>query len=237
MSAEHKRPLYAFGFVALLCVVMLGITIARGNAIDVFHEAVPIASNDSPAVGGSVPDERSRGTVEAKPAETVSLPNELSVDLTSAVSGTVVAAATSMGQESSQDSSQGDASTHDGGNQSTAHQTRSEKAAARAERKAERAAAKVERTAAKAERQAEKAAAKAARHAEKADRTAAQAQRKAARAAAKAERKAERAAAKAERRTERAAAKAERAAAKAERRAVKAVAKALRRAGLITGRR
>jgi hypothetical protein len=201
VGVDQKRPLVGFALVAVLCAVLMTISVGQGWGADIFRPGKPIAA----------PVEirhRALAPAEAQAAEgaAVSIPAELSAQplgvTVSEPRVKRVARAAARSEAQAQPEEQDEAE---------AQAPAPERQAVKAQHEADKAAAKAAREAAKAERQAAKTAAKAERDAAKA---AAKAERDAAKAAAKAERDAAKAAAKAERDAAKAAAKAERDAAK-----------------------
>ena len=178
VGVDQKRPLVGFALVAVLCAVLMTVSVGRGWGMDIFRPGKPIAA---PA------EVRHRAPVHAAEArsvarQTVTIPAELSAQpLGAAVPEPIskrVARATAQSQPDGQAATQ-----------SQAPERQADRATQRAERMATREA---DKAAAKAEREAEQAAAAAARDAERA---AAEAAREAEKAAAEAAREAEKAAA------------------------------------------
>jgi hypothetical protein len=163
VGVDQKRPLVGFALVAVLCAVLMTLSVGQGWGMDLFRPGKPIAA---PA------ELRHRAPVHADktqpiPHETVTIPAELSAQplgvATPQPVSTRVARATAA--QSPAPAPQADRAAQRA-------ERKAEKALAKLQRKADKAATKAERkaakTAAKAERDAEKAAAKAARDAEKA---------------------------------------------------------------------
>ena len=172
VGVDPRRPLLGFVLVAVLCAVLMTISVGRGFGVDLVHPGKPIAT---PPVRTPV---EPPADVVVVPAS-VTLPDGLSADPYAVVaSGGPVPASAS---EESASESTATESTPD-----TTVDTEATTSSPRVERKAHRAATKAERkadkAAAKAERKADKAAAKAGR---KADKAAAKAARDAAKAARK----------------------------------------------------
>ena len=182
VGVDQKRPLVGFALVAVLCAILMTLSVGQGWGVDIFRPGKPIAV---PAEAVRLAPAQEQPTAERG---AVSIPAELSAQpLGVAVSEPLskrVARATAQSEPDEQDDAQ-----------SPAPERQADSAAQRAERKADRAAAKAQRkadkAAAKALRKADKAAAKALRDAEKA---AAKAQREADKAAAQAARDADKAA-------------------------------------------
>ena len=227
VGVDQKRPLVGFAVVAVLCAVLMGVSIGRGSAItERFGPGRPIAAPAEHTLGGP------RGDAPVPRPTPVAVPAELSAQPLGVAVGSPVVKRQGAGSSSESQTTGSEAAVPD---PSAAGRTErnAERAAARAARLAGLAAVRADRlaakAAAKAERTADKAAHQAAekaqRRAEKAQEAAAKAERKAARAAAKAERKAARAAEKA---AEKAAAEAARSAAKAERDAARQAEKLAR---------
>lgn len=214
LSAEHKRPLYAFGAVTALCTFLLLSAIVRGDALSVaFHSPVPISAQADVAPAATA----AAAPVTAVPSSAVELPTELTPQ---PISREAARKSATAGFSDTRGTSAGDA----GDLSSTTLLETEVPEASTSGRSQEKAQHKVEQAATKATRKAEQAAAKAQRAA---DRAAAKVQREADRAAAKVQREAEKAAAKAQRATEKAAAKAQRATERAEEKAQRAAEKAL----------
>jgi len=220
VGVDQKRPLVGFAVVAVLCAVLMGVSIGRGSAItELFGPGRPIAAPAEHTLG------EPRGDATVPRPTPVAVPAELSAQPLGVAVGSPVVKRSGAGSPSGSQTTGSETAVPD---PSTAGRTEqnaernAERAAARAARLADLAAASAarlaEKAAAKAERTADKAAHRAAekaqRRAEKAQEAAAKAELKAARAAAKAERKAARAAEKAAAEAARSAAKAERDAAR-----------------------
>ena len=213
MGVDPKRPLVGFALVAVLCAVLMSVSVNRGWSLDFVQPGKPIASS----AGGRV--DRVPAPAAAEPVE-VGFPVELTAQPFAAPSParTKRAVATSASVPAA------DASAT---NETAADVTvAADTSGRRADRAEDRTARKAEKSAARAERKLARHEAKAER---KADREAARSQRKAEKAAAKAERKAEHAAAKAVRAAEKDAAKAARAAERDAAKAARADAKATRK--------
>ena len=216
VGVDQKRPLVGFAVVAVLCAVLMGVSIGRGSAItELFGPGRPIAAPAEHTLG------EPRGDATVPRPTPVAVPAELSAQPLGVAVGSPVVKRSGAGSPSDSQATGSETAVPD---PSTAGRTEqnaersaeraarlADLAAASAARLAEKAAAKAERTADKA---AHRAAEKAQRRAEKAQEAAAKAELKAARAAAKAERKAARAAEKAAAEAARSAAKAERDAAR-----------------------
>ena len=214
LSAEHKRPLYAFGAVTALCTFLLLSAIVRGDALSVaFHAAVPISAqaDAAPAEATVAP--------EAEPTAAAELPQELTPQSISRVvvrAGSDSSPQRSRGKDRAESATAAPATTFQADNAVTDASVRGEqKAQERAQQKAERAEAKAVR---------------------KAEHAATKAQREAERAAAKVQREAEKAAAKVQREAEKAAAKAQREAEKAQRQAETTASEVLGHPGLGAGK-
>jgi hypothetical protein len=216
VGVDQKRPLVGFAVVAVLCAVLMGVSIGRGSAItELFGPGRPIAAPAEHTLG------EPRGDATVPRPTPVAVPAELSAQPLGVAVGSPVVKRSGAGSPSDSQTTGSEPAVPD---PSTAGRTEQnvERAAARAARLADLAAASAarlaEKAAAKAERTADKAAHRAAekaqRRAERAQEAAAKAELKAARATAKAERKAVRAAEKAAAEAARSAAKAERDAAR-----------------------
>jgi hypothetical protein len=164
VGVDQKRPLVGFALVAVLCAVLMTLSVGQGWGMDLFRPGKPIAA---PA------ELRHRAPVHADKAqpvahETVTIPAELSAQplgvATPQPVSTRVARATAQ--------SPAPAAAPQADHAAQRAERKAEKALAKLQRKADKAATKAERKAAKtaatAERDAEKAAAAAARDAEKA---------------------------------------------------------------------
>jgi flagellar biosynthesis GTPase FlhF len=219
LSAEHKRPLFAFGAVAAFCTFLVLSAVVRGDALSVaFHAPVPISS---PAEAPAAAEVQADAAPVAAESVRATLPRELTLR---PLARTVVPKAAASRSTSTPDTARTDIAAGSATTTLVETDNLEVEPPARVEEKAqERAQRKAEKAEAKAQRQAEKAEAKAQRQAEKA---AAKVQRQAEKAAAKAQRAAEKAAAKVEREVEKAAAKAQRAAEKAQRAAERSVSPA-----------
>lgn len=215
MGVDPKRPLVGFALVAVLCAVLMSVSVNRGWSLDFVQPGKPIASS----AGGHADRVPAPAPAAAEPVE-VGFPVELTAQPFAAPSlaRTKRAVATSASVPAA------DASAT---NETAADVTvAADTSGRRADRAEDRTARKAEKSAARAERKLARHEAKAER---KADREAARSQRKAEKAAAKAERKAEHAAAKAVRAAEKDAAKAARAAERDAAKAARADAKATRK--------
>ena len=162
VGVDPRRPLLGFVLVAVLCAVLMTISVGRGFGVDLVHPGKPIAT---PPVRTPV---EPPADVVVVPAS-VTLPDGLSADPYAVVaSGGPVPASASASEESASESTATE-STPD-----TTVDTEATTSSPKVERKADKAATKAERkadkAAAKAERKADKAAAKAARDAAKAAR-------------------------------------------------------------------
>lgn len=166
MGVDQKRPLVGFAFVAVLCAVLMTVSVGRGWS-DVFQPGKPIAAA---APGGRVDHAPARTPQPgaSEEAAEISIPVELSAQPLGVAVGSP-AVRTSSGTS--------------GADSSTAESPTTLTTTPRADRKVAR---QVERADRKAVRQAGKAERKAARQADKAERKAAKAAEKAARKAAKA---------------------------------------------------
>lgn len=157
MGVDPKRPLVGFALVAVLCAVLMTLSVGRGWGGELFHPGKPIANV---AAGGHLDRVPSPQPVEPVEPVEVSIPAELSTQpLGVAAGSSVVKKAVS---QPIQDAAK---ATKDTKGHRVAD--KAERKAAKAERKAakaaEKAAAKAERDAAKAERDAGRLAAKLAR--------------------------------------------------------------------------
>lgn len=192
VGVDPKRPLVGFALVAVLCAVLMTLSVGQGWGVDIFRPGKPIA----------VPVE----AVHVAPAqeqprepETVSIPDELSaqplgVAVPEPLSKRIARATAQSTSPAPPTQAQPDELADEADAASSAPERQADRAAERAERKAHQAALKAlratEKAARKAQREAEKAAARAQREAEKA---AARAQREADKAARDAEKAAEQA--------------------------------------------
>lgn len=157
MGVDPKRPLVGFALVAVLCAVLMTLSVGRGWGGELFHPGKPIANV---AAGGHL--DRAPSPQPVEPVE-VSIPAELSTQPLGVAAGSpVVKKAVS---QPIQDATKATKATKDTQGHRVAD--KAERKAAKAERKAakaaEKAAAKAERDAAKAERDAGRLAAKLAR--------------------------------------------------------------------------
>jgi hypothetical protein len=203
VGVDQKRPLVGFALVAVLCAVLMTLSVGRGWGADIFRPGKPIAAPVEIRHSAVPPAEKAQAVESASvsiPAELSAQPLGVAVSAHQAkrVSRAAGTSRTQAAQPAEQDEAQAEKAAQGAADQA---ERSADKASDKASDKAER----------EAEREADKAAAKAARDAAKA---AAKAERDAAKAAAKAERDAAKAAAKAERDAAKAAAKAERDAAK-----------------------
>jgi hypothetical protein len=210
VGVDPKRPLVGFALVAVLCAVLMTLSVGRGWGVDLFHPGKPIATS---AAGGHV-DRVPSPSPQRVPAAEAKIPAELSTQPLGVAVGAPTAKQASQptgdtGSESVRETPSPDA-------------TRASKDVRAADKAAAKALRQADKAAAKALRQADKAALKALRQADKA---AAKALRQADKAAAKALRQADKAAEKA---AEQAAAEAARLLDKLVRIDAKAAEKALR---------
>ncbi len=215
VGVDPKRPLVGFALVAVLCAVLMTLSVGKGWSFDFLQPGKPIASS----VGGHVERAPAPSPDAAEPVA-VGFPVQLStLPLGTAPAAAAETKAPARPAGASRSTAPAKAATDvkdDVKVEQTADRTsekadrKAERAAARAERKltkleakaqrkAERLAAKTQRQLLKAERRVEKAAAKAQRQAEKAARHAAKDAEKAVRDAEKAAEKAARNAEKASR--------------------------------------
>ncbi|WP_191280470.1 hypothetical protein [Nocardioides flavus (ex Wang et al. 2016)] len=199
MGVDQKRPLMGFAFVAVLCAVLMSVSVERGFGLDdLVQPGKPIAAPDEPRAAAPTVDVVAEESPVSIPAELSTQP--LALIVAAAPPSAPAAEVTGDGRSASAGSEQ---STQSSAGPSTGRPVGTDdpsKAARKADREAAKAARKADREAAKAARKADRQAAKAARTAE---RQAAKAARKAEREAAKAARTAEREAAKAARKAER----------------------------------
>lgn len=183
MGVDQKRPLVGFAFVAVLCAVLMTVSVGRGWS-DVFQPGKPIAAA---APGGRVDHAPARTPQPGASEETaeISIPVELSAQPLGVAVGSPASrtASGTSGADSSTAGSPTTLTTTPRADRKVARQVE------RADRKAARQAGKADR---KAARQTGSTLRKSARQADKADRKAAQAAEKAARKAAKAAEKAAR---------------------------------------------
>ena len=161
VGVDPRRPLLGFVLVAVLCAVLMTISVGRGFGVDLVHPGKPIAT---PPVRTPV---EPPADVVVVPAS-VTLPDGLSADPYAAAVASGGPVPASASEESASESTATE-STPD-----TTVDTEATTSSPKVERKADKAATKAERkadkAAAKAERKADKAAAKAARDAAKAAR-------------------------------------------------------------------
>lgn len=169
MGVDQKRPLVGFAFVAVLCAVLMTVSVGRGWS-DVFQPGKPIAAA---APGGRVDHAPARTPQPgaSEEAAEISIPVELSAQPLGVAVGSP-AVRTSSGADSSTAGPPTTLTTTPRADRKVARQVE------RADRKAVGQAGKAER---KAARQADKAERKAARAAEKVARKAAKAAEEAAR--------------------------------------------------------
>jgi hypothetical protein len=220
VGVDPKRPLVGFALVAVLCAVLMTLSVGKGWSFDFLQPGRPIASS----VGGHVERAPVPSPDAAEPVE-VGIPVQLSTaPLGSASAAPAKTRAAARPATSSAGVIQDDSSGRHASSIVRTEQTPEVPADARAERQAEKAA-----------RHAEKAAEKAARDAEKAARDAEKAAGKAAHDAEKLLRDAEKHAAKAARDAEKAAGKVAHDAEKVLRDAEKHAAKAARDAEKAAG--
>lgn len=167
MGVDPKRPLVGFALAAVLCAVLMALSVGRGSAsLDVLHPGRPIAA---PAERTPVEPPAEAPAVAAA----VSIPAELSpqpigVAVTSVRAKRTTSATAAVGSETDDVQKAPEKATE----KATA------KAARKADRAAERVARKARREADRAEKAAEKAVEKAARAADKLARAAVKAARK-----------------------------------------------------------
>lgn len=208
VGVDQKRPLAGFALVAVLCAVLMTLSVSRGWGLDLIHPGRPIVS------AGQVeksPHDRQQPAPTGGSAA-ASVPAELSPQPLGVATGAVAHAARSHARPVRAAGRSVSVVRSTGGDEQAEAEPEAEPAAAadpraerRAEREAAKAARKADREAAKAARKAEHEAAKATRHAEH---EAAKAARHAEHEAAKATRQAEHDAARAARDAEREAAEA-----------------------------
>ena len=198
VGVDPKRPLVGFALVAVLCAVMMTLSVSRGWSVDLVHPGKPLVA---PAAGPVV-GPPSQAPVPSEPRE-LSIPAELTTQPLGVAHGGP-ATKKSATHATPEAEVAFEAVTETQVVTSVPEVVRSGKdarSADKAQRKADRTA---DKTAAKAQRQSEKTAMKALRTLQKA---AAKAERKAEKAAARAQRDAEKAAAQAQREAEKAARK------------------------------
>jgi len=193
VGVDPKRPLVGFALVAVLCAVLMALSVGRGWGTDVFGPGRPIATPEAGQQLDRVP------ALPAPPLpSTVSIPAELRAQpLAVALSGPTPTQAPSPVDGAAGLQSEADAEV----TPETAAMEVEIVAGPQAERAADKAGAKAERKAAKPTAKAARATDRAAI---KAERKAGKAERKADKAAAKAERKATKAAEKADRKADKA---------------------------------
>lgn len=160
MGVDPKRPLVGFALVAVLCAVLMSLSVGRGWGGELFHPGRPIANV---AAGGHLDRVPSPAPQPVEPVE-VDIPAELSTQPLGVAAGSpVVKKAVS---QPTQDATEATKATK-GHRVADKAERKAAKAADKAERKAvkaaEKAAAKAERNAAKAEWDADRLAAKLAR--------------------------------------------------------------------------
>ena len=178
VGVDQKRPLVGFALVAVLCAVLMALSVGRGWSVDLFHPGKPIAAPESL---GRVDREQ---PAHADEPHVVVIPAELAPQPFAAVAPHAggKGASVSRSEDRDRDGSETAAEETEGlaGDDSTT-QTQTVPQAetetgSKAARQAEKAAARLERLAEQAaEQAAEKAAEKAARLAEAAAQAAAQA--------------------------------------------------------------
>jgi hypothetical protein len=178
VGVDQKRPLVGFALVAVLCAVLMTVSVGQGWGVDIFRPGKPIAApaeirHRAPAHAG-----------DARPVEheKVTIPAELSAQPLGAAVPEPISKRVARATAQSQPEVTRSEDTQPEATQAPAPERRADRAAQRAERTAEKALTKLQRKADKAAAKAER---KAAREAEKA---AAAAARDAAKAAAQAER-------------------------------------------------
>lgn len=179
VGVDQKRPLVGFALVAVLCAVLMGLSVGQGWGVDIFRPGKPIAV---PAEAVHV----APAQVQPREPEMVSIPDELSAQPLGVavpeplskriarataqspappVPAPATQAPATQAQSDEQDEQADDAA-------SSAPERQADAAAERAERKAHQAELKAlratEKAARKAQREVEKAAARAQREAEKA---------------------------------------------------------------------
>ena len=209
VRVDPKRPLVGFALVAVLCVVLMGLSVGRGYSADLFHQGRPISPSATadrhvdraPAPARAAAPDAGPVAPPAQSARGVLAPEAIGVEsgsgsVTSVVSRSSVVAEAEDDHESADEDAdettvEDDAADEAAQDDTSAHhadkaQHKADKSAAKADRKSHHAAAKAER---KADRAADKADRAADKAADKADRAAAKAERKAAHAAAEATRR------------------------------------------------
>src|SRR5829696_1228499 len=150
VGVDPRRPLIGFALVAVLCALLMTLSVGRGWSKDLFHPGKPIAGSVLGGHGTTAYDRADRPTEAAEPAP-VSIPAELSAQpLGVAAAKPATGSATTFAGDRSSDADRS----------ARRDQRKADRAAARDQRKAERAA---EQDATEATRQAEHDAAKAAR--------------------------------------------------------------------------
>ena len=191
MGVDPKRPLVGFALVAVLCAVLMTLSVGRGWSMDLVHPGKPLVAPAAGPVGGPP----SQAPVPSEPME-LSIPAELTPQPLGVAHGGPVtkkasAHATPEGEVAVTAVPEATGSGKDVRSAEKAKRTTDQKAERRADRTAAKAQRQAERTATKALRTLQKAAEKAERQAEKA---AGKAERQAEKAVARALREAEKAA-------------------------------------------
>jgi hypothetical protein len=180
VGVDPKRPLVGFALVAVLCAVLMTLSVGRGWSMDLVHPGKPLVAPAAGPVGGPP----SQAPVPSEPME-LSIPDELTTQPLGVAHGGPVtkkasAHATPEGEVAVTAVPEATRSGKDARSAEKAQRRTDQKSdrkssdriAAKAQRQAEKTATKALRTlqkaAEKAERHAEKAAEKAERQAEKA---------------------------------------------------------------------
>ena len=216
VGVDPKRPLVGFALVAVLCAVLMTLSVGRGWALDLFHPGKPIAAS---AAGGHLDRFAPAVAPPAEPAQ-MSIPAELSAQPLGVAAGGPVPAQ-SVTQQLPAVEDDAEAATTE-----TTLVGKADRKADQVDRKADRRADKADR---KDDRRADKADRTSDKAAQKAQRTADKAAEKLQRLADKAADRAARDAAKAERHAARLAGHLARSAQRAAEQAVKAAEKAARK--------
>jgi hypothetical protein len=161
VGVDPKRPLVGFALVAVLCAVLMTLSVGRGWGGELFHPGKPIANV---AAGGHLDRVPSPAPQQVEPVE-VNIPAELSTQpLCVAVGSPVVKKAVSEpAQDATKDTKATNRAADKAERRADKAERKADRAASKAAKAADKAAAKAERSAAKAERDFERLAAKLAR--------------------------------------------------------------------------